>query len=92
MKRIFSVEISLTVMVCAESPEAAEEFVESNAGMIVREEIHGTAVRSTGEVTDPASDDAAGIPWGYYSKDEPTDRTVGEWVALAKAAPAGGAS
>lgn len=86
MKRIFSVEISLTVMVCAESKEEAAEYVERNSDMIAHEGRHGAVILSHGEVTDPGKDDAAGIPWGHCDDAQP-DRTVGEWVALAKAAP-----
>lgn len=86
MKRIYSVEISITVMVCAESGEDAERYAKRNAADIFREERHVAAVYCSGEVTDPASDDAAGIPWGDSDPANP-DRTVGEWVALAKAAP-----
>jgi len=86
MKRIFSVEISLTVMVCAESGEDAERYAKRGVADIMSQERHSADVRALGEVTNPADDDAAGIPWGY-SEDGDEDRSVGEWVALAKATP-----
>jgi|GEM_PF-6810317 len=86
MKRIYSVEISLTVMVCAESGKKAEEHARRWLSDIVSQENHNANITAHCEVTNPADDEAAGIPWGDSDDDDP-DRTVGEWVALAKAAP-----
>ena len=89
MKRIYLVEIRLEVMVCAESAEEAERYAARNSADMISEESHNADANSLGEVTNPSEEYATSIPWGYDGDEE---RTVGEWVALAKAAVAGGAS
>lgn len=82
--KVYRVEIRYEVFVCAPDESDAEKEVQDNRREIVTSET--PQITTLGPLEQVAADEGRQIPWGWRDEANP-DRTVGEWVALAKADP-----
>lgn len=83
--RLYEVEVTVRVMVLAESKTDAERFAERDEGGCISDSLHGDAFAHAHEPKTLDGDLADTLPW--HDEDVP-DRTCAEWLAEIQAADA----